>query len=225
MQSTTNFSRLFAFILLLTLPFIGFGLGMGYQKNIDLKITNVIDAKPIVPSVAPMPKESPNRRSWNRYQTETYIIDYPSNYSYFPDVKDKRNIMFEKIAEYPHVTSSFIFIDSAESSLLIKKQIEELSNLEVGQTYVLSNDNNSEMAQFNTYIRLSDIYLGNKKFKSFVNKKPWEFPEGTKELLYFSGSESKYVFGGFVQNDTKLVDTITELELKDIISTITFLDK
>jgi len=80
------------------------------------------------------------------------------------------------------------------------------------------------MDQFRTYERLPDIYIDNKRMKTFVNKKPFEVGEGTSYYLYIYEGKVDYIFGGLTSESKDSLDNISFSEFKEIISTIRFLD-
>ena len=72
-----------------------------------------------------------------------------------------------------------------------------------------------------TYTRLADTTISGQAAKTFENIRPWEFPEGTKEIRYYlQTDEYTYLFGAYVNtNGSTHSDAITEELFDQIVST------
>lgn len=197
---------------------------MNYQKEIDTASNNIKmkagKKTTIQPTSTPSPIVSPNKPGWNRYMSKSldYYIDYPETYGYGGESKNA--ISFEKRVSYPHRTSCWIFINDG---LFSKAELDLLNQMNPGETMVIKKEGDTIPKEFNTYERLPDTFLGTKKAKSFVNRKVWE---GDHMYLYIYERQGKvpYVFGGFTSEDKGSEDNISYSELKEVISTLRFLD-
>jgi len=220
LTTVTSFSKIFAGILFILFPLVGFRFGMLYQKSADI-ISNDESAQSerkivLSPTSIPTPILSPNKSGWYRYISSNfdYYFDYPNTYSLGSDGS------LEKKVNYPHRTSSWIFINNG---LFSNAQLDILNRMSFGETIVIRKDEDTIPKEFNTYERLQDVFFGTKKIKSFVNKNVWE---GDHLYVYIYEGQGKvlHTFGGFTTEGNDAEDNISYSELKEVISTLRFLD-
>lgn len=221
-------SIVLAVMLFILFPLIGFYLCITYQKNIKTTSNEVKKEveKNIVPTLTPTPITipSPNKTGWNRYMSKNldYYIDYPMTYGY--GNSDKKSVSFEKNVNYPHRTNCWIFIDKGFSNQFSQAEFDELKQMKIGEIRVVAKKESSLPSEFKTYERLPDVYFGTAQAKSFVNKKVWE-GDHMYIYLYEGNGGVPYIFGGFTTEGKGIEDYISYSELKEIISTLRFLDK
>jgi len=234
LTTITTFSKILAMILFILLPILGFKFGMDYQKKIN---TQTLDSqkenKNVIKTPAPLPIASPvkipslNKPGWFRYMSDDldYYLDYPNTYIYNKQ-GDEEEISFEKnLVKTPHGIDNYINLIKDQSIQETKEKISELKKMVIGEKKVVTIDQpDKDMNQFRTYERLPDNYVDNKKMKTFVNKKPFESPEGTSYYLYMYEGKVDYIFGTLTTESKDSLDNISYSEFKEIISTIRFLD-
>jgi len=228
--TVTTFSKVLAATLFILFPIAGFSLGLKYQKNLDsLTIDNKREDIPVIQKNIPKPTRvptsilSPNKLGWYWYKNDTldYYMDYPNSYIYSNDTES--SVRFEKKLNYPHRIDNYIFINKGNSNQFLPGEVDDLKQMVMGETKVVMKKK-SLPNQFKTYERLSDTYFGTKKALSFVNKNVWEAGEGAYLYVYIYEGKVDYVFGGLVNESKDLESNISYLELKEIISTLRFLD-
>lgn len=227
LTTVTTFSKILAATLFISFPLIGFYFGMAYQKNIDIissEIKNEAERNEIAkPTPTPHIIISPNKTGWNRYVSKNldYYIDYPATYGYGND--NEETVSFEKNVKYPHRTNCWIFIDKGFSNQFSQAEFDELMQMKEGEIRVVAKKESSLPSEFKTYERLPDVYFGTEKAKAFVNKKVWE-GDHMYIYLYEGKGNTPYIFGGFTSEGKGVEDYISYSELKEIISTLRFLD-
>ena len=92
----------------------------------------------------------------------------------------------------------------------------------IGEKKIIVKNSTSLMDQFNTYKRLPDVEIDNKKMKAFLNQRPFEFVEGTNHYLYMYEGTSDYFFGGLTNEDSDVEDSISFREMEEMVSTVRF---
>lgn len=225
LTTVTTFSKILAALLFILFPLIGFRFGMNYQKSIATisdVVKNEVEKKTVLkPTPTLHSISSPNKIGWYRYMSNNldYYIDYPKTYGYGNDTKS--SVSFEKKVNYPHRTNCWIFFDKGFFSQV---EFDELKQMRVGETKVIAKKESSIPSQFKTYERFPDTYFGTKKTMSFVNRDVWEAREGTYLYTYIYEGKDTYIFGGLTNESKDSEDNISYSELKDIISTLRFLD-
>ena len=101
-----------------------------------------------------------------------------------------------------------------------KTHLNSLVAMKVGDTKPVAGEA-KELEQYVTFTRLPDISIGGNTAMTFVNIKPWEFPDGTKEYRYLVHQKDRtYIIGGYIT--TKEIDTysISEKALQRILQTL-----
>lgn len=228
LTTVTTFSKILAALLFILFPFIGFRLGVSYQKSVDYVLFNTNDKieekKSAEPTLIPSPISSPNKTGWYRYMNSSldYYIDYPKMYAY--TISGETSVSFEKQVNYPHRTNYWIFIDKGPTSQFSQAKLDELKQMKIGEVRVIMKNESSLPSQFKTYERLPDTYFGTKKAMAFVNKNVWEGGEGTHMYVYIYESMDTYIVGGLTNEKNTSEDNIAFSEFKDIVSTLRFLD-
>ena len=226
--TVTAFSKMLAAFLFILFPLVGFRFGMSYQKSIDIILNDVQNQyekkKMLRPTPTPTTVSSPNKMDWYRYMSDRldYYFDYPKNFKY--EVDAKSSAILEKKVPYLHRLNNHIFIDREESPQFSQTKIDELKQMIIGETKVISKNESSLPSKFKTYERLPDVYFGDKNTLSFVNKDVWEAGEGTSLYLYIYEGKDTYIFGGLTNDSKDGEDNISYSEFKEIISTLRFLD-
>ncbi|MCX6730240.1 MAG: hypothetical protein NTZ55_00130 [Candidatus Roizmanbacteria bacterium] len=222
--TVTTFSKMLAALLFIVCPLIGFQFGISYQRGIDTISGGVkvgMEKKTVIqPTPTPSPISSPSKIGWNRYMSKgfDYYIDYPKTYWY--GIENKNSVSFEKMVNDPHRTSCWIFIDS---SFLSQVELDELKQMGIGEAKVIAKKESSIPSKFKTFERLPDELFGTKNAKSFVNRNVWE-GDHMYVYIYEEKGKTPYIFGGFTSENKDSKDKISYLELKEIVSTLRFLE-
>jgi hypothetical protein len=93
-----------------------------------------------------------------------------------------------------------------------------LFEMAAGETKSLRDETeDSDMHEYFTYKRLPDEILSGLITKIYLNEKPWEFPEGTKELRYYVEKDGYiYLLGAYFdfQTEEELTNIITSFQFK-----------
>lgn len=231
--SANTVSQVLAVILFFQLPLIIFGFGHYQQKlkrttQVENKVSDsqVIQNTPTTPTPIPtIPvTTSPNNKDWFRYMNPSfdYYIDFPKTYSYGSDRANA--ISFEKLVDYPHRTSYYIFIEKGEAIRLSEGQLAELEQMGIGEVKVVAKAESPLPSEYKTYERLPDVSFGQKKVKAFIQKTVWEASKDTHLYTYIYDGNEQYIFGGLTNENEDSQDSISYDEFKKIISTIRFLD-
>ena len=98
-----------------------------------------------------------------------------------------------------------------------QNNIQTLRNMAIGETRSFGGNTDPNLNQYFSYQRSADLMLGGYGAKSFVNTKPWEFPNGTTEYRYLVEFEAViFIIGGYTSEDTDLQGTITKSEMDSI---------
>ena len=98
-----------------------------------------------------------------------------------------------------------------------QNNIQTLRNMAIGETRSFGGNTDPNLNQYFSYQRDADLMLGGYGAKSFVNTKPWEFPNGTTEYRYLVEFEAViFIIGGYTGEDIDLQGTITKSEMDSI---------
>lgn len=231
--SANTVSQVLAVILFFQLPLIVFGFGYYQQKlkkttQVENKVSDSQIIRNTPPTSTPIPTisvtTSPNNMDWFRYMNPSldYYIDFPKTYSYGSDRINA--ISFEKMVEYPHRTSYYIFVEKGEAIRLSEGQLAELDRMKIGEVKVVAKAESPLPSEYKTYERLPDVSFGQKKAKAFIQETVWEASKDTRLYTYIYNGNEPYVFGGLTNENENSQDSISYVEFKKIISTIRFLD-
>jgi len=101
--------------------------------------------------------------------------------------------------------------NTAETDILLTMQVGESKSLREG----------SDTEEWFAYTRKPDTILSGQAARQYENTKPWEFPEGTKEIRYYLQTEAyTYLLGGYVDTTgSNQPGAITEALFNQIIAT------
>lgn len=227
LTTVTTFSKILAMILFVMLPILSFKLGMSYQKKLNVLPFVATPTSTLIPSPVKIKIPSPNKPGWLRYMRDDFdfYLDYPNTYGYNKQGDDDE-ILFEKnLVKTPHGVDNYIDVIKGQSFHQTKEKINELKKMIIGEKKVVTIDQfDPIMDQFNTYERLQDVFIDNKRMKAFVNRKSFESPEGTSYYLYIYEDKVDYIFGTLTTESKDSLDNISYSEFKEIISTVRFLD-
>ncbi len=123
---------------------------------------------------------------------------------------------------YVSVVPVGVVIGEGEIYNYSAKVTDTLRRLKQDEQVVVS-EGIPDLTQYYTYTRTGDRMLGGYGAQAYVNEKPWEFPEGTVErryLVFFA--QATYLVGSYSGADTVSPYFLTDSEIENIISTITF---
>lgn len=107
------------------------------------------------------------------------------------------------------------------TSFFTHEQFEILKNIPVGQSQPIIE--NPDMQQYQTYTRLPNETIDNIDAQKYSNNTLWEFPTGTREVLYYVlHPQGIYFIRGFIEADPNANFLITEEEFNAIVTSIQF---
>lgn len=168
---------------------------------------------------------------WTTYTSQRceYSISYPEDMQIWDESANSRtfgfkldnpdegarNFIYVSVInqEYPAPDGEGIYnYDPAEADLLL--------NMQVGESKA-SRDIPQVASSF-TYQRLPDTTINGYAARTYENLKPWEFPNGTKEVRYYlSQNGCTYQIGGYLDTtQSNQPGAITEDLLHQILATI-----
>lgn len=233
--TVTPLSKVLAMILFITLPFVGFYLGMQYQQKVTVAPVASEVQKAVIPTLTPTQVATPPPTSastdvstWKTYKNTQYgfQFSYPSNIGTECKV-DSNYCSINKISSLPGgIDTNFIWFTvvpanikdrTYQNSSLYNFQItDELLTMSLNEQKVIPSSN-SNLSKGFTYQRLNDISVNGQTAKVFVNNSPWEFPGGTLEKrIVINYKNYLYTIGSYTGD-------YISLEIFDqIISTLKF---
>lgn len=101
-----------------------------------------------------------------------------------------------------------------------QKDIQTLTAMQIGEKTTLGVDPASEQAKYFTYEKIEGTMLGGYGAKAYLNKSPWEFPQGTQEYRYLvEFEEALFLIGYYVQKNPSS-NSMTKPEADRILSTL-----
>lgn len=135
-----------------------------------------------------------------------YALSYPADMQASYDTPYSHTFAF-KLANPEEGARNFVYvsvIDQEFRSLNVEdvynyvpEEADRLLNLQVGESKAVNDV--SQVAPWNTYQRLPDTTISGSPAQAYENAKPWEFPEGTKEIRYYVSQEGcTYQIGAYV---------------------------
>ena len=168
---------------------------------------------------------------WTTYISQGcgYRISHPVEMQVTPNGPHSRIISFKQ-PDPDQGARNFIYISVVSPDLQLTSDegiynydpavTEILLNMQVGESKSIHNDPNT--ASWFTYQRQPDAQISGHTAQTYENVQPWEFPDGTKEIRYYSSlSDCTYLIGGFMDTSgTNQPGTIPEELFKQIVATI-----
>jgi hypothetical protein len=210
-------------ICLLIAGFIYFNSNEPRESLKNLSISASIPTATVAPFVKPV--------DWETYEDSSYsyAISFPSDF----EVKQNGDASIQILREQPPmgvgptnfayisvVTPNKIDVTNAIYNYNLK-DYQKLEELQVSEVVSLSSG--SQLKDFFTYRRYPDKKIGEITAKQFVNEKPWEFPEGTKETrLIFTKDNRIFIVGVYIKADDLPEHRLNSELFNQIISTLTF---
>jgi hypothetical protein len=213
--------RSITFSLAMCLLMIAAGCGSGSTQTPAQPTTGAIEPSPTpvtptasVPTPAPtMPSPTATSEAvlpagWTAYTSQRceYALSFPAEMQVTSETAYSSLFKFD-MTYLGEGTPNFIYvsvIDQDDPSLNAEDiynyapaEADRLINLQVGESSPLNDF--EQMAPYITYQRLPDTTISGYKAKTYENVKPWEFPEGTKEIRYYLSSDGcLYQIGGYM---------------------------
>jgi hypothetical protein len=180
--------------------------------------------------------QTPSTAGWI---TETRSGACPFHLSHPPGMEaasegDFSQSFSSKAEAPPSAAASFVYVSvvNPEISSLIEQgqydfevynfdpaEAAQLRSLQVGES--ISVNPVAEMAQWFTFERLPDREINGQLSLAFVNRQPWEFPEGILELRYLlTTNDCTYQIGAYLASaDSGQTDAMTEDLLSRMVET------
>jgi hypothetical protein len=131
-------------------------------------------------------------------------------------------------ADAPDLISNFIYVSVIPADFqpgvdeiiynYDPAEAQALSSMQVGESRSVRED--PAMAEWFTYTRLPDTLLVDGAAQTYENARPWEFPEGTKEIRHYLQTEGcTYLIGGYLDAaGSGQPGTITEALFDEIVA-------
>jgi hypothetical protein len=214
------------YIGVLCLLIAGFIYSSSNEPRESLKNLSISSSVPTT-TVAPFVKPD----NWETYEDSSYnyVISFPSDFQ----VKQNGDASIQILREQPPMgvgPTNFAYISVVTPNKINVtdaiynynfEDYQKLEELRVSELVSLSNDN--QLKDFFTYRRYPDKKLGEITAKQFVNEKPWEFPEGTKETrLIFTKDNRIFLVGVYIKADDLPEHKLSSELFNQIVATLTF---
>lgn len=169
---------------------------------------------------------------WETYQDSSfgYTISFPPGF----EVQQNGEGSIQILKEQPPMgvgPTNFIYISVVTPDKLNAEGVvynynisdyQKLEELSVSEMVSFSSD--GQLAEYFTYRRYPDKKITEEILaKQFVNEKPWEFPEGTKETRFIFVRDNRiFLVGAYIKPETVSDHFLSGDLFNKIISTITF---
>lgn len=167
---------------------------------------------------------------WKTYTDSSfgYMIRFPKDF--VVEENGKNSIMVLKDAIPMGVgPTNFIYISVVTPDKLAsegevynynRRDWEQLNNLSISES--ASFGDIRELYPYFSYRRFPDKEIGETIAKQFVNEKPWEFPEGTKETRFiFENNNRIFLIGAYINPETTAIHGLSGELFNNILTTFT----
>lgn len=159
----------------------------------------------------------------------SYTINIPSGFV-FKNEGDYSRRIAKDIPPQGQGNPTFIYIsivpkdqEKAEGTIYNYNQTDfnKLIRSQPSSTIVLGDSINKDLNSYFTYTHEEGTMISGFGAKTFVNKKPWEFPSGTTEYRYIvEMANVHYIVGAYLNTDATSPGHITRAEFDQILTTL-----
>jgi hypothetical protein len=187
-------TNIFYIFLLIFLSFAGY---FSYKLITSSDKTTIQDSSQVPADV------------YNKDQLENSLYHSDENVNF--DIP--KGFIFKKENGTLYLNRDVIQIGSGPSNLIYIKVLDNnttdkdrhiydfLDDLEINKSGAPEDD----LIEYFTYKRVEDIEISGLPAKTFINKVPYNFPQGTKQLLYMikGNGDKTYVVGAYLGSNTR----------------------